>query len=129
MAKLVVFGAMLTCNKGLAPTSLIVSSQTNTMGGYVPAATIMDFAPLTNIPTFGMCTTQSNPAVAAATSAAGGTPTPAPCVPVTAAPWSSGAPKTKIGNFPALTAGCTCTCAYGGTIEVSYPGQTSIDVE
>ena len=44
-----------------------------------PAASVDDFVPLTNIPSFGMCGALANPAVAAATAAKAGAFTPAPC--------------------------------------------------
>jgi len=127
MGKLVVLGAVCVCDKGLAPCSMIVAPTNKVAGCTVPAATVMDMT-ASNLPTFGMCTTQSNPAVAAATSAAMGTPTPAPCVPVVAGPWSPGASKTKIGGMAALDDASTCKCAYGGTISVKSAGQGSIDV-
>ncbi|SCX79838.1 DUF4280 domain-containing protein [Nitrosospira sp. Nsp13] len=128
MAKIVVLGATLQCSEGLSSATLIVTSQSMALGDSGPAATIMDFAPITNIPTFGMCNTQSNPAVAAATAAASGTHTPAPCIPVTTSSWSPGASNAQMNNFSALTEGSTCMCAYGGEISVTDPGQESIDV-
>ncbi len=129
MPELVVMGATLKCDQGMAPCKLIVLPVNKTLGCNVPAATVMDFAIL-NIPTFGMCkgTNSANPAVAAATSAASGTPTPAPCLPVVAGPWSPGASKVKINNLAALTKSCTCKCAWAGTISVSDAGQTKIQV-
>ncbi len=91
-----------------------------------PVASIMDYAPVVNIPTFGMCITQSNPAVAAATAAALGVPTPAPCVPATAAPWIPTAPTVMVGTFPALCQGSTCMCSYGGVIQITVPGQFTV---
>jgi hypothetical protein len=99
-----------------------------------PAATVMDFAPLLNIPTFGMCTTQSNPAVAAATSAATAaamgvyTPTPAPCVPATVAPWTPGGVTVSIGGMTALNNISTCTCAYGGVISITAAGVATTQI-
>ncbi|WAX57739.1 DUF4280 domain-containing protein [Jatrophihabitans cynanchi] len=86
-----------------------------------PAATITDFAPMVNVPPFGMCSSLANPTVAAATAAAFGVLTPMPCVPVTT-PWKPGAPKTTLGGKPALTAGSTCNCAWGGVIQLVMPG-------
>src|SRR4051812_21433356 len=126
MAELVVMGAMLKCSEGLAPSSLVVTPEKMVMGCSVPAANIMDFTPMKNIMPFGMCKTQANPTVAAATSAAMGTPTPAPCIPVTTSPWSPGASKTMIGNQPALTKDSTCKCAWTGTIEITDAGQSTI---
>ena len=92
----------------------------------VPAvllATINDFVPMTNIKTFGMCNSPSNPAVVAATSAADGVFTPAPCVPATADPWD---PPVAVASsaVPAFDQKATCQCAWQGTITVVNPGQT-----
>ncbi len=128
MPQLVVLGAMCKCSFGLAPSSLVVTPKNMTQAGMAPAANIGDSIPMTNIMPFGMCTTQSNPAVAAATSAALGTPTPAPCVPAIVGPWSPGAAKTKVGGLPALTNADTCNCAYGGVVSITSAGQTAVNV-
>lgn len=128
MPQLVVSGAMLKCSFGLAPSALNATSAPTVTSG-APAATIMDHAPAVNIPPFGMCTTQSNPAVAAATAAALGVPTPSACVPNTPAPWQPGATSTTINNFPALTSSCTCNCMWGGVITITNPGQTAVTAD
>jgi hypothetical protein len=128
MAKLVVLGASLQCTMGMAPGTLLVLPVNKTMGGGVPAANIMDFAPMVNILPFGMCQSPSNPVVAAATAAALGVLTPMPCIPATVAPWSPGASKTMIGNMPALNDSSTCNCLWAGTISVTKAGQDTIDV-
>jgi len=122
----VVMGAQMMCSFGVAPSVLAVIRPT-CLCNNVPMANIMDFAPMTNIPPFGMCTTQSNPAVAAATAAAMGTPTPAPCVPVTT-PWTPGKAQVLVGGMPALDIGSKCTCAWGGSISITNPGQTNTKV-
>ena len=121
----VCMGAMLQCSFGAAPSSLVVLPDKRTLTG-TPDATIMDNKPLVNIMPFGMCSAASNPAVIAATSAALGVFTPAPCVPATPAPWMPGADKVLIGNMPALDNNCTLTCVYGGVIKVTNPGQTTV---
>lgn len=88
-----------------------------------PAATITDMVPFMNIPPFGMCTSLTNPTVAAATAAALGVLTPMPCLPATVAPWVPPAAQTMIGGVPALTAGATCQCAWGGVITIMFPGS------
>jgi hypothetical protein len=103
---------------GDAPTPLSVLPVNKTDGNMVPAATIMDYKPVVNIAPFGTCKTL--------TSAASGVPTP--CVPATVAPWTPGASKTLINNFPALTDSCKLSCTVGGMISISDPGQTKIDV-
>ncbi len=127
MPQLVVNGAMLTCAFGVAPATLTVIRPTINIAGQ-PAATIMDFAPNTNIAPFGMCTTLSNPQVASATSAASGVLTPQPCMPVTTSPWTPGSSTMMIENNPALTDSSTCMCAWGGMITITQPGQVTVSV-
>jgi Domain of unknown function (DUF4280) len=129
MAQQVCAGAMMMCSFGVAPSSLIVIPKgMPVMAGGPLAATIMDFAPIANIPPFGMCTTPSNPTVAAATAAALGVLTPMPCVPVTPAPWIVGAPTVLINNFPALNNTSKCMCMWGGVIQFTFPGQVTVQV-
>lgn len=78
MAQLVCSTAQIKCSFGVAPSALIVIPSSMVMVNNMPAATIMDFNPMANIPPFGMCMTITNPAVAAATSAALGVFTPRP---------------------------------------------------
>jgi len=124
----VCMGATLQCSFGLAPSSLIVLPINRTLTSYVPAANIMDHAPLVNIPTFGMCTSLANPTVAAATSAAMGVLTPMPCVPVTPTPWAPGSPTVLVGNMPALNNSSKLACMWGGVISIIAPGQVTEQV-
>jgi uncharacterized Zn-binding protein involved in type VI secretion len=118
----VVSTAVMMCSFGIAPSTLNVLPIARVMIEGKPAATILDSAPMLNIPPFGMCTTLSNPTVAAATAAALGVLTPMPCVPVTT-PWVPGQPKALIGGKPVLAVGSTCNCAWGGVIQVSFAGS------
>ena len=118
-------GANLKCSFGLAPSSLVVLPVNRTLTSNVPAANIMDHKPLVNIMPFGPCTSPSNPTVAAATAAALGVLTPMPCVPVTPAPWTPGAPNVLIANMPALDNTSTLMCTWGGVIQILMPGQTT----
>jgi hypothetical protein len=127
LPQLVVLGAKATCSFGVSPATLaVIPAGKLNQGAGALLATVQDFAPMTNLATFGMCTTQSNPAVAAATSAALGTPTPAPCIPATSAPWSPGSATVTIGGKAALTSDSTCNCSYGGVISITDPGQTTV---
>lgn len=118
-------GAMLQCSFGVAPSTLAVLPANRTMVGGVPAATIMDNAPIVNIAPFGMCTSISNPTVIAATAAAMGVPTPMPCVPVPAGPWIVGAPTVMLGNMPMLNNSAKLMCAWAGVIQIAAAGQAS----
>ncbi|NRO94455.1 DUF4280 domain-containing protein [Paraburkholderia sp. NMBU_R16] len=123
MAQQVVAGAMMKCSFGLAPSVLNVLPQARVIVEGRPAASIMDSKPLINIPTFGMCNAPTNPEVIAATAAALGTPTPAPCVPATVAPWVPGAPNVLVGGFPALTNESVCMCTWLGAITIDLAGS------
>ena len=116
-------GATLQCSFGAAPSTLAVLPINRTLTSNVPAATIMDHVPMVNIMPFAMCTSPSNPMVAAATAAALGVLTPMPCVPVTPAPWVPGAPTVMISNIPALNNTSKLMCIWGGVIQIVVPGQ------
>ena len=118
-------GSLLTCTMGATPAALVVAVPTTTAQG-PPAANIMDCAPMSNIPTFGMCMSPANPTVAAATAAALGVLTPMPCIPVTT-PWTPGAPMVLVRNFPALDNASKCMCGYGGQIS-AVTTQVKADV-
>lgn len=128
MPQQVVAGATLMCTFGMAPSSLIVLPVNKTMVGGPPAANIMDQKPIVNIPPFGMCMSLANPTVAAATSAALGVLTPMPCIPVTTAPWTPGAPTVMIGNMPALDNTSKCMCTWAGVISITVPGQMTTNI-
>lgn len=120
-------GALLQCSFGIAPGTLNVLPLNRMLAGSMPVANLMDNMPMVNILPFGMCTTPSNPTVAAATAAALGVLTPMPCIPVTPAPWIPGGPPTFIlGNGPVLTQNGTLMCAWGGVIKVAFPGQVAV---
>ncbi|MCV2395228.1 DUF4280 domain-containing protein [Actinotalea sp. M2MS4P-6] len=114
--------AMLQCSFGLAPATLNVLPVARVLIEGKPAAVITDSAPLVNLPSFGMCTSLANPQVLAATTAALGVLTPMACIPATT-PWVGGATTTLVGGQPALTQGATCTCAYGGVIQILNAGS------
>ena len=117
-----VTSAVMLCSFGAAPASLNVLPVRRVMIEGKPAATIEDMAPMLNIPPFGMCTSLANPTVASATAAALGVLTPMPCVPVPAGPWKPPSATTLIGGTPAVCAGAMCNCAWGGVINVTFPG-------
>ncbi len=122
MAPLLASGATLQCTMGLAPSVLSVLPVNRVLAG-APVANIMDSVPFLNISPFGMCTCPANPTVAAATAAAMGVPTPAPCIPTPAGAWVPGVPTVLVGNMPAADLNCKLICAFGGVISALQPGQ------
>lgn len=123
MPQLVSDGAVVSCSFGTVPMPLIVLPESPVLTDALPAATIMDFVPLENIPSFGLCTSILNPEVEAATIAAFGVLTPMPCLPVTTSPWLPGGPVVLLEGMPALTEGSICLCDWMGVIEIDEPGQ------
>jgi hypothetical protein len=70
----------------------------------------------------------ANPIVAAATAAALGVLVPMPCVPITVAPWVTGAPTVLLGNMPTLNNSSKLMCVWGGVISIILPGQFTVMV-
>jgi hypothetical protein len=128
MAQQVVNGAQMQCIFCTMPSALVATPENRTNAGRPPAATIMDNVPMRNVMPFGMCTTLSNPQVAAATAAAQGVLTPQPCIPVTTAPWKLGSATVMVGGRPALDSNCRLTCQWGGVISVVSAGQQMVNV-
>ena len=120
-------GAMCACSFGMAPAILNVLP-VNMAVSVQPLATIFDYVPLVNIMPFGMCNSVSNPQVAAATAAALGVLTPMPCIPCTTAPWMPGSPTVLISNKPALNNNSKLMCMWGGVIQITNPGTTTIQI-
>lgn len=128
MAQATVMTAQLMCTMGVAPSVLQVLPTNRVTCGKFLAANIMDYVPMVNIQSFGMCICPANPVVAAATAAALGVLTPMPCVPNTVAPWVTGSPTVTLGGMPILNNTSTCQCAWGGTISIVMPGQVQTTV-
>lgn len=124
MGMQVCMGAMMQCTQGMAPSTLVPTPKT-VMTSNMVAANILDHIPIVNIPPFGMCRSPANPMVAAATAAAMGVLTPMPCVPVTPAPWVTGAPNVLLCGAPALNDSAKLMCMWAGTISINMPGQVT----
>lgn len=120
MGSAVSLGGMCQCTFGVTPTALVFIPA-GQMAQNMPLGTIMDTVPMMNIPTFGMCSSPTNPEVATATTAAGGVLTPMPCIPKPAGPWIIGSPTVMMGGKPALSSSSTAVCAYGGSITITAP--------
>jgi hypothetical protein len=126
MAQQVATSAVLQCSFGAAPSTYVGTPGT-ILTESKPPGNILGFAPISNIPPFGMCSSPANPTVAAATAAALGVLTPMPCVPVTT-PWVPGVPTVLMGTAPTIDNNCKCMCAWGGIISVNMAGTTIVDV-
>ncbi len=124
----VIGGAVLQCSFGMAPSILNVLPVSRVVSS-MPVAVITDCVPMVNIMPFGMCSSVSNPTVAAATAAAFGVLTPMPCIPAITGTWVTGSPTVLVGGKPALNQNCKLMCAYGGVIEIKNCGTTNIQVK
>lgn len=127
MSLCVCSGATLSCPFGMAPSTLFVTPEKKVFN-HMPMATIDNNKPMVNILPFGMCTSPSNPQVAAATAAALGALTPMPCIPVISAPWTPGSPTVLIGGKPALNQTAKLMCNWGGIIQIVNPGTVNVQV-
>jgi Domain of unknown function (DUF4280) len=125
MPNLVCTGATLQCSFGTTPATFSASGTETSAGD---AAGVVTDVAKANVPPFGLCQSPSNPQVAAATTAAGGTLTPQPCQPVLA-PWSPGSTHVTIGEVAALDDGSQTNCTWGGAVTVSSAGQTDVTLQ
>lgn len=112
-------GSAIKCSLAVPPgTSFLIGQPTPAFAAGATVVTIAMIAPYTNIVPFALCKAQANPLVIAATAAAMGTPTPAPCLPAVVAPWSPASQSTKVAGMAAALKSSKCTCAWGGSISV-----------
>ena len=127
MSLLVTATAQIKCTFGSVPAALDVPQPSVLCGGK-PVATVQAIGPEVNVPAFGMCSSEANPAVANATAAAEGVLTPMPCVPEIAGPWEPGSPTVLVTGSPVLTQTSECLCAWAGVITIVSAGQTGTEV-
>lgn len=103
--------AQLSCNQGMTPSNLSVTSQSfSTVEGKM-IATEQDKQANVNIKSFGQCRLKPT---------AGGF---LPCIPAPIS-WQKTAEKDSINNFKILTEDSFCMCGIGGKIEVTDRGHS-----
>lgn len=120
--------AVTMCMFGAAPMPYMVLPVNNVIWVAMPASTIKDIMPIANFTPFVMCTTPSNPMVAAATAAALGVLTPMPCIPMTMAPWVPPVATVTVNNIPAVSQTCKALCMWGGMIQQTFSGQPLVQL-
>lgn len=125
MGPAVVGGASIKCSMGQGPGVLNATSQSVCIAGGKPVVIIKDTAPFLNVGSCGMCISMMNPAVASATAAALGVLTPQPCAASVMGMWSPGS-KVIMGGAPCVTGQSMLTCAYGGILSITAPGQNKV---
>jgi len=116
-------GALLQCNQGTAPCSLVVLPTRQIDGDTQPTATVQDYKPVVNIATFVLCKSPQNPATKTNPSGQ------APCVPVVTSAWSPGSSVVTVADEKALTDDSTCSCQLGGTITIASAGSSGLEVD
>ena len=126
MGSFVTTGAIMTCTFGMTPCPLVVLPTRTVLLSGRPKANIMDFVPITNIASFGMCSAPTNPTVIAATAAAMGVFTPMPCIPAIVSPWIPGYPQVLVQGMPALTSDSRNMCMWLGQISFTNDGQIPV---
>ena len=127
MAKYVCNGAVLKCSQAMPPSiSTLIVIPPDVKAEKKQMANMMDYVPMTNIPTFGLCNAKANPAVIAATSAALGVHTPAPCIPNIVTPWIECKTDVLVRKNPAVLKSSSLQCMWSGKISVNSEGQTTI---
>ena len=89
-----------------------------------PMANISDHLSMVNLAPFGRCRSLGFPATASATAAHHGHLTPMPCMHNTPFPWMGGKNDYIVKGDPALLKSSTCSCMWGGTINLVTDGQT-----
>jgi hypothetical protein len=119
MPSLVTAGSVLRCNKGTAPTALLVPGGHNVMAGSYPVATIADCKPGINVVPFGQCNSPNNPTFNV--NFGGG-----PCTPFPLTGWTPGAASVLVGGLPVVNGASQCNCKWGGVISV-VTGQTAVN--
>lgn len=124
MPRMVAHSALLQCDQGMAPSNLVIPPR-QVSSEKMQVANQEDHVALMNIMPFGMCRSPLNPQVMAATAAAGGVPTPAPCIPMTNLPWEmpSMLVTEQVGAraIPVLLEHSICRCDWVGQITVVVP--------
>ena len=111
----------MLCDMGKVPVPLAVIPEGVPVMSGAPVATVLNFAPLVNIATFGICSSPGNPACANPTGQG-------PCVPSIVAPWAPGAPNVLVNGVPALTEDSVCECLFGGVIAILEPGTSTVEL-
>ena len=119
--------ATLKCTMGSAQSALQLSHPVSPVllcGS--PMAGMADIKPVANLAPFGLCKSLANPAVAAATAAAGGKLQEMPCIPCVTSPWAYAKMNVLVKGRPALTDDSRCVCMWLGIIKVKAAGQNSV---
>lgn len=113
MSQIITSGSICKCSFGSVPMPFNVLPTNMLFGSNLPVATIMDYIPVINIPTFGKCMNPYNVTQA--------------CVPTVATPWIPMAPTVLVKSFPILTNDSIAFCTlWSGIIQFITSSQFTI---
>ena len=148
----VVHGAVTTCSCGLRESHVVVPESHGVYIHGLPQLTVADHEPITNIQTFGGCTSPENPSVQEAAEKIAEEVQEQPksfiekvigiffkpktkvdesfvstcagkCTPVFARPWENGKDIVEVDGHPALLDTGVLNCIYNGQVNIVHPGQ------
>ena len=123
-------GCVLSCSMGTVPMPFIALPIPGVpIVDGMPTATILDIVPFLNIPSFIMCRSPANPAVAAIIAASLGSVDEGPCIPVVVMPWEPPSVATLSNGIPLATVESKCMCAWLGEISVDVPIPGPMETE
>ena len=105
------------CTFGTGPGMLLALPTSLTLINGMPLATIMDVAPIVNIPPFSTCISPAPSPI----------PPVKPCVPSITGTWLPGVLNVLAGGFPALDILSKAMCARGGVLTIMEPGQVQAE--
>ena len=109
-------GRGLKCSFGTTPSALnVIPKSLSTVNG-LPAATVLDAAPIVNILPFGFCNAPTNPAFIAAHSLP--VPPPVPCIPIPLGPWTPIKLTALWAGPPMLLPNSKLMCQWAGIITI-----------
>ncbi len=123
MDSYVVEGAKLKCSFGSSSSKLKISVKHDALINDKTQGNMMDHTSMTNICSFGLCSSVANPDVAKATAACNGVLQKMPCKPNTRSPWLFCKTDVLVDNLPAILKSSKLICMWCGVIEVEDDGQ------
>ena len=113
MPNVITSGSICKCSFGSAPMPFNVIPTNMTFSNELTIATIMDYIPILNIPTFGACLNPTNITKV--------------CVPTVITPWTPTDPNVLVKGIPILTQNSLAFCSlWSGIIQFISSSQFTI---
>ncbi|MDU8672558.1 DUF4280 domain-containing protein [Paenibacillus polymyxa] len=119
----IVDGAVVHCSCGSQSGVFRAAADRNIQINHKAQGNILDFQPHTNISSFGLCSSSSNPQVVSANKGNNSGLIPQPCRPSISMPWMNGKNNVYVGQAQALLSCSTNMCMWCGNIFFTTDGQ------